>query len=65
MATEILDVVRSEMAEMRICERCGALLPTHYALRLCFDCRQEDAPDNYDEERVLARHERAAPLKET
>jgi ribosomal protein L40E len=44
MATEILDVVRSEMAEMMICERCGALLPTHYALRLCFDCRQEELP---------------------
>jgi hypothetical protein len=41
MMSELLDIIRSEMAEMNTCDRCGTLLPTHYRLRLCSDCRQE------------------------
>jgi hypothetical protein len=41
MVAKMLDIIRSEMAEMRTCDRCGALLPTRYRLCLCPDCRQE------------------------
>jgi hypothetical protein len=41
MVVNILDTIRSEMAEIRTCDRCGALLPTRYRLRLCSDCREE------------------------
>jgi ribosomal protein L40E len=41
MVAKMLDIIRSEMAEMRTCDRCGALLPIRYRLCLCPDCRQE------------------------
>jgi ribosomal protein L40E len=44
MAAEVLDVIWSEMSEIRTCDRCGALLPPHSTLRLCFDCQHEALP---------------------
>jgi hypothetical protein len=41
MVAKMLDIIRSEMAEMRTCDRCGVLLPIHYRLCLCPDCRQD------------------------
>ena len=41
MTIDMLDIIRSEMAEIRTCDRCGTLLPTYYKLRLCSDCREE------------------------
>jgi hypothetical protein len=41
MAAKMLDVIRSEMAEIRTCDRCGVLLPARYRLCLCPDCREE------------------------
>jgi predicted amidophosphoribosyltransferase len=45
MVGNMLDIIRSEIAEMRTCDRCGALLPTHYRLCLCPDCREETLED--------------------